>query len=80
MKKNRLDIEYTYDFELLGLISSAKGYRLAWEINRLLGVRLVKQPDLVIYGKNKSVLSYSHFASGGATNQLKLFKNKCGSN
>ena len=78
MKKSRLDIEYTYDFELLGLISSAKGYRLAWEINKLLGVRLVKQQDLVIDSKNKMALNYSYFASGGTINQLKLFKNKPG--
>lgn len=77
MKKNRLDIEYTYDFELLGLISSAKGYRLAWEINKLLDVRLIKQSDLVIHQKNKVDLSYSYFASGGnGANRLKLFRNK----
>jgi hypothetical protein len=76
MKKNRLDIEYTYDFELLGLISSAKGYRLAWEINKLLEVRLIKQPDLVIHQKTKVDLSYSYFASGGGANRLKLFRNK----
>ena len=76
MKKNRLDIEYTYDFELLGLISSAKGYRLAWEINKLLGVRLIKQPDLIIHQKNKSVISYSYFAFGGAVNRMKIFRNK----
>lgn len=76
MKKSRLDIEYTYDFELLGLISSVKGYRLAWEINRLLGLRLIKQPDLVIHQKNKSILNYSYFASGGIVNRMKLFRNK----
>jgi hypothetical protein len=76
MKKNRLDIEYTYDFELLGLISSAKGYRLAWEINKLLGVKLIKQPDLIIQQKNKPGMAYSHFASGSTVNMLKLFRNK----
>ncbi len=77
MKKNRLDIEYTYDFELLGLISSVKGYRLAWEINKLLEVRLIKQPDLIIHQKNKNDLSYAYFASGGnGANRLKLFRNK----
>jgi hypothetical protein len=76
MKKSRLEIEYTYDFELLGLISSAKGYRLAWEINKLIGARLIKQQDLVITHKNKQQLSYSYFASGGTVNRLKLFRNK----
>jgi hypothetical protein len=76
MKKSRLDIEYTYDFELLGIISSAKGYRLAWEINKILSVKLLKQPDLLIQAKNKKMLNYSYFSSGGAINQLKLFRNK----
>jgi hypothetical protein len=76
MKKSRLVIEYTYDFELLGLISSAKGYRLAWEINRVLGLKLIKQPDLILQKKNKPEMAYSYFASGSSVNMVKLFRNK----
>jgi len=76
MKKSKLIIEYDFDFELLGLISSAKGYKLAWEINRALGVHLVKQPDLVVGFKNSEEKSFSHYAHQTQLNRLKVFKNK----
>jgi len=76
MKKKRLEIEYTYDFELLGIISSAKGYKLAWEINNQLPVKLVKLPDLIIQYKNKTEGTYSHFSFENEVNTLKLFRNK----
>jgi hypothetical protein len=42
MKKSKLLIDYEFDFELLGLSASAKGYKLAWELNQVLGIQLVK--------------------------------------
>jgi hypothetical protein len=48
MKKKRLEMEYSFDFELIGIISSAKGYKLAWEVNHILGSRLTRQPDLTV--------------------------------
>lgn len=76
MKKKRLDIEYSYDFELLGVISSAKGYKLAWDINSQLGVRLVKQPDVKIQFNNNVMGSYAHFFHETPLNRLRLFRNK----
>jgi hypothetical protein len=76
MKKSKLIIEYDFDFELLGLISSAKGYKLAWEINRALGVHLVKQSDLVVGFRNNEEKSFSHYAHQTQLNRLKVFKNK----
>ena len=76
MKKKRLDIEYTYDFELLGIISSAKGYKLAWELNNKLGLRLIKQPDLKVQYRNNTEADYAHFAHQSEVNVLKLFRNK----
>lgn len=76
MKKKRLEIEYTYDFELLGIISSAKGYKLAWDINNLLSMRLIKQPDLSIEYKNNVTGTYGYFAHESEVNVLKLFRNK----
>jgi hypothetical protein len=52
MKRNKLIIDYEFDFELIGIISTAKGYKLAWEINQLLAIHLVKQPDMVVGFKN----------------------------
>lgn len=76
MKKNRLEIDYSYDFELIGLTSSAKGYRLAWELNKSLATRFVKQPDLIVQVNAKNQLSYSHFLHETSLNTLRLFKNK----
>jgi len=51
MKKKRLDIEYTFDFDLYGIISNVKAYKLAWELNNLLGSKLQKKDDYEIQQK-----------------------------
>lgn len=76
MKKKRLEIEYSYDFDLIGVISSAKGYKLAWDINSQLSTRLVKQPDLIMQFKNNTECSFSYFSFENEVNKLKLFRNK----
>lgn len=76
MKKSKLVIDYKFDFELLGLISSAKGYKLAWDINQALNIQLVKQPDLVVGFKNSEEKCFSFYAHETLLNRLKLFKNK----
>jgi hypothetical protein len=76
MKKKRLDIEYTFDFELHGIISAVKAYKLAWELNNALGTKLVKSEDYEIVNKNKAVNNYLHYAQIGDVNSLRLFKNK----
>jgi len=76
MKKSKLVIDYEFDFELVGVTSSAKGYKLAWEINQLLGIHLVKQPDLVVGFKNNLEKNFSYFAYETQLNRLKLLKNR----
>ena len=77
MKKIKLEIEYSYDFELIGLMSSAKGYKLAWEMNQQLRFNLIKSTtDLKIHHKNKSSTTYTYYTYQNALNKLKLFRNK----
>jgi hypothetical protein len=76
MKKKRLDIEYTFDFELYGIISTVKAYKLAWELNSVLGSNLVKSEDYEVIHKNKSITNYLHYEQAGEINSLKLFRNK----
>lgn len=76
MKKSKLIIEYDYDFQLAGIISTSKGYKLAWDINKKLGVHLVRQPDLAVGYKNEQEKFYSFYAFDTRINRLKLFKNK----
>jgi hypothetical protein len=76
MKRNKLVIDYEFDFQLLGVSSFARGYKLAWEINQRLGINLIKQPDLVVGFKNNEEKSFSFYAFETPLNRLKLFKNK----
>jgi hypothetical protein len=76
MKKSKLIIDYDFDFELIGVISSAKGYKLAWELNQVLRIHLVKQPDLIVGFKNNEEKSFTHYAHQTQLNRLKVFKNK----
>lgn len=76
MRKKRLEIDYSYDFELLGVISSAKGYKLAWDMNNHMGIRLIKQQDLTIQFTNQITGTYTHFSHDSPLNRIKVFKNK----
>jgi hypothetical protein len=76
MKKSKLIIDYEYDFNLIGIISTVKGYKLAWELNQALNVHLVKQPDLIVGFKNSVEKSFSHYSHQTQLNRLKVFKNK----
>jgi hypothetical protein len=76
MKKNRLVIDYEFNFELIGITTPARGYKLAWDINQRLGVNLVKQSDLMVGFKNQEEKPFSFYAFETPLNRLKLFKNK----
>jgi hypothetical protein len=76
MKKNKLLIDYEFDFQLLGISTAARGYKLAWELNQRLDVNLVKQPDLVVGFKKDEEKSFSFYSFETSLNRLKLFKNK----
>jgi hypothetical protein len=76
MKKKRLEIEYTFDFDLYGIISTVKAYKLAWELNHALGSKLVKSGDFEIEQKSKLMSHYAHYTQHGEVNSLKLFRNK----
>jgi hypothetical protein len=76
MKKNKLLIDYDFDFQLLGISTVAKGYKLAWDINQQLAINLIKQPDLVVGFKNNEEKSFSFYAFETPLNRLKLFKNR----
>ncbi len=76
MKKKRLEIDYSYDFELLGVISSAKSFKLAWDINTKFGIRLIKQPDLRIQFNNNITGTYTYFSHDSPLNLVRLFRNR----
>ncbi|MBS1490171.1 MAG: IPExxxVDY family protein [Bacteroidetes bacterium] len=74
-KRKRLDIDFSFDFQLYGIISTLKPFKLVWEINRAAGKNLVKMPDFEIESKAGS-RPYVYYASPQKINMLRLFKNK----
>ncbi len=76
MKKSKLKVDYTYDFELLGISTLLKPYKLAWHLNQDLNIALVKQADHQIHNKNGEPCHYSHFHFETVLSTIRLFKNK----
>lgn len=76
MKNNKLLVSYEYEFELLGLTSTAKEYKLAWAINNLMAFRLVKHADHIIDFKDGKSLVISNYIYKTEHSTLRLFKNK----
>lgn len=76
IRKNKLEVEYSYNFELLGVRTSLKGYKLAWHLNKILNTKLVKQQDLVIHFRKGVTGSYDHYAFHTPLNALSLFRNR----
>lgn len=51
MNKFKLEIEYDYDFVLIGICSHEKDYRICWALNNKLGFDLKKTEELEIKEK-----------------------------
>ncbi len=65
MTKYQLEVEYDYDFILVGISCHAKDYRLCWALNNTLSLAMEKEDsDVEILHKKKvsqhSIFSYYH--------------------
>lgn len=61
MGKHTLEIEYDYDFVLIGISSHEKDYRFCWALNNRLKLELSKKDSLEIKGKKQKTPSYFSF-------------------
>jgi len=76
MKKSKLIVEHTYDFDLLGLVSPVKDYKAAWLINRELELDLVKVEDLELDFYSGPSLKISQYFLSLPHGFVQLLKNK----
>lgn len=76
MKKSKLVVEYDFDFWLAGIISSARMYKLAWEIQQYTHVHLVRQADLVVGFKDAGDRHFAYFSQKSSLRRMRLFRNK----
>jgi hypothetical protein len=58
MSKIKLQIEYDYEFCLVGIVSSEKDYRLCWMLNTLLDIKLAKTEEHVAGPSKHSMYSF----------------------
>ncbi|KPQ17883.1 MAG: hypothetical protein HLUCCX10_06060 [Algoriphagus marincola HL-49] len=76
MKKVRLEIEHTYDFELLGIVSPVKDYKMAWLINRALHLDLTREDDIELEFLSAPNLKISQYFLSLPHGFIQLLKNK----
>lgn len=76
MAKIRLGGDIDFGFDLYGLITEVKEYKLAWLINRHIGIRLVKQDDIRISFVNQEELIISNYLFETENSYFRLLKNR----
>ena len=76
MKKQKLVVDFDYNFKLFGIISPASEHKLAWELNRGLNINMIKNDDININFLNNKNLIISNFLFEKEESILRLLKNK----
>lgn len=76
MKTFTLDVEYECDFDLFGVVSSSREHTLAWQLNRALHLRLVKQQDLIYDLLSQGRLVISNYLHATEHFTLRLLRNR----
>ncbi|HWZ21708.1 MAG TPA: IPExxxVDY family protein [Cytophagaceae bacterium] len=76
MKTIKLSVDYDFDFEVIGLITSLKGYKLAWSINNELRIDLKKEEDISIDFLKEGKLVIINYNFKTEYSNFRLIKNK----
>ena len=76
VKKTRLDVEYSFDFALWGLVSPLKDHKLAWVINCILDVEMSRQNEHSIELRNGGMLGIGNYLFEDEFIELRLLKNR----
>lgn len=75
-KKNKWEENYEIDFELIGVVSPMKEYKLAWHLNQLGIFHLVKEDDIKIEFAEQKVIRISNLAAETDFTMVHLLRNK----
>ena len=76
MKKTRLIIDHVYEFELTGIISSVKFHKMAWILNKTLGLHLIRQEDYFIETRDNQRVGFGNYLYKLENSSFRLYKNK----
>lgn len=76
MKIHCLHIDYDYSFDVYGVVSPVKEYKLAWALNKVLRLHLTRQKDLCYDLLGKGRLLIANYSYSTAHSEVRLFRNK----
>ena len=76
MIKNYFDDIYDINYDLFGIVSNIKEYKLAWILNKIFFIDLVKIDDLIIKKHNRKVFQISNYFYQSDEFTVRLLKNK----
>lgn len=76
MKKNKLSGNFEIDFDLYGLVSNAREYKLAWHLNNEFEITLSKQEDIRIEFSDRSSILISQYLYETEHLKIELLQNK----
>ena len=76
MRKTKLIVDHELGASIIGLVSTLKDYKLAWNINQVFKIELVMQPMLVIEFVNSTDLSIINYLYATEFQEFRLIKNK----
>jgi hypothetical protein len=80
MAKVILELEEDYSYHILGLVATAKPYRICWAVNRLFHLELKRREDIEIYSKRGESRYHAFFAyyDEALHTKYRLIQNKNG--
>ena len=76
MRKTKLIVDHELGASIIGLVSTLKDYKLAWNINQVFKIDLIMQPVLVIEFVNSNDLSIANYLYSTEFQEFRLIKNK----
>jgi hypothetical protein len=71
-----LEISYDFDFEIIGIVSSERSFKLAWLLDDSLHLDLARISDFDLDFSNGVSLSFANFIHRTEHNSYQLLKNK----
>ena len=76
MIKNDFNDVYDINYDLFGIVSNIKEYKLAWILNKIFSIDLIKFDDLIINKYNQKTFQVSNYFYETDEFIIRLLKNK----
>jgi hypothetical protein len=76
MRKTKLVVDHELEANVIGIVTTLKDYKLAWNINQVFKINLIMQPTLQIKFIKGNDLSIVNFLFKTEFQQFRLIKNR----